>query len=153
MYAFVTRRNGANYLTVALAVYPFEEPGIGPNKYSFDDEVLYQIHVATGDDLTVGRQTFSYRFRFTTEYRNSNTILQSYLGVVENVGVHVARRQGSAGDLGAAGDWFRKAEAIEQMLLPSEQDVLERALGSLREQALNSEGHKSTEVAQQERMQ
>ena len=86
VYAFVTRRNGADYLTVALAVYPFEEPGIGPNKYNFDDEVLYQIHVATGDDLAIGRETFSYRFRFTTEYRNSNTILQSYLGVVENVG-------------------------------------------------------------------
>ena len=66
-----------------------------------------------------------------------------------HAGVIAAR----AGDLGAADDWFRKAEAIEQMLLPSEQDVLERALRSLHEQALYSEGHTGTEVAQQERMQ
>lgn len=86
VYAFVTHRNGADYLTVALSVYPFEEPGIGPNKYNFDDEVLYQIHVSTGQDMEVGRETYSYRFRFNTEYRNRDTILQSYLGVVEDVG-------------------------------------------------------------------
>src|SRR4249919_166997 len=63
VYAFLSQRNGLNYLTTALAVYPHEEPGVGPNKYNFDDDVLYQIHVATGSDLTAGRATFSYRFR------------------------------------------------------------------------------------------
>ena len=48
VYAFLSRQNGQKYLTTALAVYPHEEPGVGPNKYNFDDDVLYQIHVATG---------------------------------------------------------------------------------------------------------
>jgi len=41
VYAFVTTNSGQKYLTIALGVYPFEEPGIGPNKYNFDDNVLY----------------------------------------------------------------------------------------------------------------
>jgi hypothetical protein len=86
VYAFVSQRFGRKYLTTALAVYPHEEPGIGPNKYNFDDDVLYEIRVATGSDVAKGRTTFSYRFDFDTTYRNRNTILQSYLGVVANVG-------------------------------------------------------------------
>ncbi len=86
VYAFRSNHpNGEKYLTVALAVYPFEEPGVGPNKWNFDDKVLYQIHVATGDDLTAGRPTVSYSFRFKTFYKNTDTILQSYIGVVEHV--------------------------------------------------------------------
>ncbi len=86
VYAFLSRQNGQKYLTTALAVYPHEEPGIGPNKYNFDDDVLYQIHVATGADAAAGRATYSYQFRFTTRFRNQKTILQSYLGVINNVG-------------------------------------------------------------------
>jgi hypothetical protein len=72
-------------LVVALAVYPHEEPGVGPNIYNFDDDVLYQIHVATGRDVAAGRATISYQFRFTTTFRNQNTILDSYLGVINDV--------------------------------------------------------------------
>jgi hypothetical protein len=86
VYAFVAQRRGQKYLTTALAVYPHEEPGVGPNKYNFDDDVLYQIHVATGPDVAAGRATFSYQFHFTTTFRNRNTVLQSYLGVVNDVG-------------------------------------------------------------------
>ena len=86
VYAFVSQRSGRKYLTTALAVYPHEEPGIGPNKYNFDDDVLYEIRVATGNDAAAGRTTFGYRFRFDTTFRNKNTILQSYLGVVNDVG-------------------------------------------------------------------
>ena len=85
VYAFVDEDNGHKSLVVALGVYPHEEPGIGPNKYNFDDNVLYEIHVATGSDVAAGRASFSYQFRFTTRFKNQNTILQSYLGVVENV--------------------------------------------------------------------
>ncbi len=85
VYAFVTEREGIKYLTTALAVYPFEEPGIGPNKYNFDENVRYEIHVALGKDLEKGRPTLSYRFRFDTNFKNKNTILQSYLGVVQDV--------------------------------------------------------------------
>jgi hypothetical protein len=86
VYAFVSQRFGQKYLTTALAVYPHEEPGIGPNKYNFDDDVLYEIRVATGADAPAGRTTVGYRFRFETTFRNRNTILQSYLGVINDVG-------------------------------------------------------------------
>jgi hypothetical protein len=86
VYAFVSYKGGVKYLTTALAVYPHEEPGIGPNKYNFDDEVLYEIRVATGDDVKKGRTSYAYQFRFETTYRNRGTILQSYLGVIGNVG-------------------------------------------------------------------
>ena len=85
VYAFVQEENGVKSLVTALGVYPFEEPGIGPNKFNFDDNVLYEIHVATGDDVANGHPTFSYQFRFTTKFKNTKTILQSYLGVVRDV--------------------------------------------------------------------
>jgi uncharacterized protein DUF4331 len=85
VYAFVQEENGTKVLVTALGVYPFEEPGIGPNKYNFDPNVLYRIHVATGEDVAAGRATFSYEFRFTTRFKNTKTILQSYLGIVQNV--------------------------------------------------------------------
>src|SRR6266496_2200548 len=86
VYAFIQEENGVKSLVTALGVYPHEEPGIGPNKYNFDDNVLYQIHVALGNDLGAGRASLSYQFEFHTTYKNPNTILQSYLGVVNNVG-------------------------------------------------------------------
>jgi hypothetical protein len=85
VYAFVTMRDGVKYLSTALAVYPFEDPGIGPNKYNFDDNVRYSIHVATGDDVAAGRATYTYDFEFTTNFKSQDTILQSYLGVIHNV--------------------------------------------------------------------
>ena len=85
VYAFVRLAAGQKVLVTALGVYPHEEPGIGPNKYNFDDNVLYEIHVATGDDVAVGKPTFSYQFQFKTEYKTKGTILQSYLGVITNI--------------------------------------------------------------------
>jgi hypothetical protein len=85
VYAFVRVAGGQKVLVTALGVYPHQEPGIGPNKYNFDDNVLYEIHVATGDDVAAGRPSFSYQFQFKTKYQTKQTILQSYLGVVTNV--------------------------------------------------------------------
>lgn len=91
VYAFVGTAPNPNggtptkHLNLALSVYPHEEPGVGPNKYNFDDAVRYEIHVALGGDVMAGRATLSYQFQFTTAFRNRNTILQSYLGVVNNV--------------------------------------------------------------------
>ena len=85
VYAFVQNENGKKVLVTALGVYPFEEPGIGPNKFNFDDNVLYEIHVATGDDVAAGRRTYSYQFEFETRFKKKKTILQSFLGVIENV--------------------------------------------------------------------
>src|SRR5262245_55065686 len=86
VYAFLTSRAGAKYLTVALAVWPFEEPGIGPNAFRFDDNVLYELHVATGDDLAAGRTSFTYQFRFRTQFRNAQTTLQTFLGSINQAG-------------------------------------------------------------------
>src|SRR5262249_4456751 len=86
VYAFLTSRAGAKYLTVALAVWPFEEPGIGPNAFRFDDNVLYELHVATGDDLAVGQASFTYQFRFRTQFRYARTTLQTFLGPINQAG-------------------------------------------------------------------
>src|SRR4029077_9753941 len=86
VYAFVQVENGSKSLVTALGVYPHQEPGIGPNKYNFDPNVLYQIHVSVGRDVAAGRPTLSYQFRFSTSFKNKNTILQSYLGVIQDVG-------------------------------------------------------------------
>ncbi len=85
VYAFVTAKDNIEYLTTAVAVYPFEEPGIGPNKYNFDDDVRYEIHVALGRNVERGRPTVSYQFEFKTNFKQRNTILQSYLGVINEV--------------------------------------------------------------------
>lgn len=85
VYAFVRGAGASKHLAVALSVYPHEEPGVGPNKYNFDDNVLYEIHVALGSDVKAGLPTISYQFQFKTEYRTRATILQSYIGVVNQV--------------------------------------------------------------------
>lgn len=79
VYAFVAVRNGVKYLDVGLAVYPHQEPGVGPNKYNFDPNVLYQIFLA---DPATGADRVAYRFQFADDYKTQNTILQSYTGVV-----------------------------------------------------------------------
>ncbi len=86
VYAFVSQdQSGNKALTIALSVYPHENPGVGPNKYNFDDNVRYELHVAVGRDVAAGRPTITYRFEFDTTFKNSKTILQSYLGVINNV--------------------------------------------------------------------
>lgn len=85
VYAFVNGSGPTKNLTVALSVYPHEEPGAGPNKYNFDDNVLYEIHVSLGDDVKAGKPTLSYQFQFTTGYKNRNTILVSYLDVINMI--------------------------------------------------------------------
>lgn len=86
VYAFLSVDDGVKYLTTALAVYPFEEPGIGPNEYRFDDDVRYELHVALGGDVGSGNPTLTYRFEFQTAFQNPNTILQAFTGVVADVG-------------------------------------------------------------------
>ncbi len=82
VYAFMSFDGSKKYLTTALSVYPFEEPGIGPNNYRFDPAVDYEIHVALGSHNKTGVPDLTYRFEFGTSYKNTNTILQSYLGVL-----------------------------------------------------------------------
>jgi len=82
VYAFVSEKDGARYLTTALAVYPFEEPGIGPNVHRFDNNVRYNIHIALGDDVARGRETLTYAFDFETTFANDATTLQAFLGPI-----------------------------------------------------------------------
>jgi hypothetical protein len=86
VYAFVSAIGTTQYLTTSLAVYPFEEPSIGPNLYNFDPNVRYDILVATGSDLKAGRITYDYRFEFKTTYKNKDTIAISFLGPIQQVG-------------------------------------------------------------------
>lgn len=94
VYAFVsTGPDGRQYLPTALSVFPFEEPGIGPNAYRFDDRVRYSIHVALDDTIKTGRPDITYDFDFATIFQNRDTILQSYLGVVQPSGTNRNLRQ------------------------------------------------------------
>ena len=86
VYAFVSVTGTTKYLTTALAVYPFEEPSIGPNLYNFDPNVRYDILVATGSDLKSGKITYDYQFEFKTTFKNNGTIAISFLGPIQNVG-------------------------------------------------------------------
>src|SRR5262249_41444245 len=79
VYAFVVVRNNQKFLDVGLMVYPHEEPGVGPNKYGFDANVLYQIFLA---DPVTGADRVAYQFQFTDSYKTQSTILQAYTGVV-----------------------------------------------------------------------
>ena len=79
VYAFVVVRNGVKYLDVALGVSPHEEPGVGPNRYAFDPNVLYQLFLA---DPATGADRVAYQFQFTDNYKTQATILQAYTGVV-----------------------------------------------------------------------
>ena len=86
VYAFVSQNAfGQKFLTTALAVFPFEQPGIGPNTFRFDDRVAYDIHVSLDDDIAQGKADLTYRFRFKTVFANNATIL-TYLGPVEPAG-------------------------------------------------------------------
>lgn len=85
VYAFVSKREGSSrkYLTAAFSVYPFEEPGIGPNLYRFDPKVNYEINVSLGDHVKTGQPDITYTFKFKEEYVNDDTILATYLGVLK----------------------------------------------------------------------
>src|SRR6266700_8386040 len=71
LYAFVSPDN-TNTVTMIANYIPLEAPASGPNFYSFDDTVLYEIKI---DDNGDGRPDLGYQFRFNTTTRNPNTFL------------------------------------------------------------------------------
>ncbi len=83
VYAFVSRRPSTqkDYLTIAFAVFPFEEPGIGPNLFAFDDRVLYEIHLSLDGNIAPAKPDRIYRFRTYSSRKNQATILP-YLGEI-----------------------------------------------------------------------
>ena len=71
LYAFVSPDN-AKTATIIANYLPFQEPAGGPNFYSFDDNVLYEIKIDNNGDA---KEDISYQFRFTTKINNKNTFL------------------------------------------------------------------------------
>jgi len=71
LYAFVSP-DKTNTVTMIANYIPLEQPASGPNFYSFDDTVLYEIKVDNNGD---GRDDLAYQFRFHTATRNPNTFL------------------------------------------------------------------------------
>lgn len=71
LYAFVSPEN-TNTVTLIANYIPLEAPASGPNFYSFDDSVLYEIKVDNNGD---GKEDLAYQFRFHTVTRNPNTFL------------------------------------------------------------------------------
>src|SRR5215470_5877269 len=71
LYAFVSPDN-TDTVTMIANYIPLEAPASGPNFYSFDDSVLYQIKVDQNGD---GEDDIAYQFRFHTTTRNGNTFL------------------------------------------------------------------------------
>jgi Domain of unknown function (DUF4331) len=81
LYAFVSPDN-TNAVTMIANYIPLEAPASGPNFYSFDDSVLYEIKVDnTGD----GVPDLGYQFRFTTTTRNPDTFLYN-TGPINSLG-------------------------------------------------------------------
>ena len=71
VYAFVSP-DQPDTVTIIADYIPLEEPAGGPNFHSFDDNVLYEIHVDNDGDA---KDDITFQFRFRTEIRNPNTFL------------------------------------------------------------------------------
>ena len=64
VYAFVSP-DAPGTVTIIANYIPLEDPAGGPNFHSFDDNVLYEIHV---DNDGNARDDVTYQFRFRTRY-------------------------------------------------------------------------------------
>ncbi|MGH9145422.1 MAG: DUF4331 domain-containing protein, partial [Vicinamibacterales bacterium] len=71
VYAFVSP-DRPDTVTIVANYIPLEEPAGGPNFNSFDDHVLYEIHVDNDGDA---KDNITYQFRFRTKIRNPDTFL------------------------------------------------------------------------------
>src|SRR5262245_22951510 len=71
LYAFVSPDRPGTVTMIANYI-PLEAPASGPNFYSFDDDVLYEIHVDQNGD---GKEDLTYQFDFDTQTRNPDTFL------------------------------------------------------------------------------
>lgn len=71
LYAFRNKTNNANVTFIANYV-PFQEPAGGPNFYSFDDNVRYDINIDNDGDAVAD---IVYRYDFDSSYQNDDTHL------------------------------------------------------------------------------
>jgi Domain of unknown function (DUF4331) len=87
LYAFVspddpsTVADETNTVTMIANYIPLEAPASGPNFYSFDDSVLYEIKIDNNGD---GADDIGYQFRFHTATRNGNTFLYN-IGPIDSL--------------------------------------------------------------------
>ncbi len=71
LYAFVSP-DKKDSVTLIANYLPFENPPGGPNFYSFDDNVLYDINIDNNGDAV---PDITYQYQFTTTKQNPNTFL------------------------------------------------------------------------------
>jgi hypothetical protein len=71
LYAFVSPEQPDSVTLIANFI-PFQKPDGGPNFYSFDPNVVYEIHIDNNGDAV---EDITYQWRFTTEVRNPATFL------------------------------------------------------------------------------
>ena len=71
VYAFVSP-DEPDKVTLIANFIPFQKPDGGPNFYSFDPNVVYEIHIDNNGDAV---EDVTYQWRFTTEVRNPATFL------------------------------------------------------------------------------
>lgn len=71
VYAFVSP-DAPDTVTLIANFIPFQKPDGGPNFYSFDPNVIYEIHVDNNGDAV---EDITFQWRFTTEVRNPATFL------------------------------------------------------------------------------
>ncbi len=73
VYAFRSTETGRDgFVTIIANFIPLQDPSGGPQFYRFDDTALYEIKIDnTGDGL----EDITYQFQFTTQIRNTATVL------------------------------------------------------------------------------
>jgi hypothetical protein len=71
VYAFVSP-DAPSTVTLIANFIPFQKPDGGPNFYSFDPNVVYEIHIDNNGDAV---EDITYQWRFTSEVRNPATFL------------------------------------------------------------------------------
>jgi len=71
VYAFVPKSD-TNAVALVANWIPFEEPAGGPNFYPFSPDAYYDINIDNNGDA---RADITYRWTFTSHYRNTKTIL------------------------------------------------------------------------------
>ena len=71
LYAFVSP-DKPDTVTLIANYLPFQNPSGGPNFYSFDDNVRYDINIDNNADAVAD---ITYRYKFTTTKQNEKTFL------------------------------------------------------------------------------
>ena len=71
LYAFVSP-DKPDTATIVANYVPFENPSGGPNFYSFDDNIKYDINIDNNGDA---QPDITYTYKFTTTRQNPNTFL------------------------------------------------------------------------------